>query len=301
MKDFNFSIALAPMIYAFVEHRYKEGYGNPNKFYYLQEFDQLVEKQFNIPIVTKEAIEAWDGLKPYLANRTKIARHNSIRTFAAFTFARDGKSYVPDTSKVRNTTPFTPHIFTAGEINLLIHAADRIPQRKNAPLRELVLPAVFRLLYCCGFRVNEVLRLKKEDIDLDTGVITVKDGKGGKDRFVLLHEDLILYMRIISQSFPMILNGCFFFKRNYSSNAIYENFRELLAGVYRIPAKGQRVPDLRHTFLFIHLSSSSLPDDPWKSCLGWHILDTELRNMLISSFDNCCFPNFLKLDVALPE
>ena len=56
----------------------------------------------NESFVTKELIEAWDSAKPYLANRTKIQRHNSIRSFAAFAYAHDGLSYVPDASKLKS-------------------------------------------------------------------------------------------------------------------------------------------------------------------------------------------------------
>lgn len=136
MKDPNFSSALAPMLYAFWERKNMEGYKNSNTYYYLREFDRLVKEQFNTSVVTKAAVDAWDKQKPYLTNRSKIPRHNTIRSFAAFAFERDGQSYVPDTSRIRNTTTFVPYIFSTHEIALLLQAADRIPARKNAPLRD---------------------------------------------------------------------------------------------------------------------------------------------------------------------
>lgn len=74
------------------------------------------------------------------------------------------------------------------EIRRLLYAADNLPVRNNAPTRHLVIPAVIRLLYCCGFRIGEVLRLRVKDVDLDTGIITVHNGKGGKDRLVPVHN-----------------------------------------------------------------------------------------------------------------
>lgn len=250
MKDPNFSSALAPMLYAFWERRNMEGYKNANMYYYLREFDRLVKEQFNTSVVTKAAVDAWDKQKPYLTNRSKIPRHNTIRSFAAFAFERDGQSYVPDTSRIRNTTTFVPYIFSTHEIALLLQAADRIPARKNAPLREIVLPAAYRLLYCCGLRVSELLRLEKTDIDLDRGIISVKDGKGGKDRLVPIHDDLICYMREYCEKLPQSTQWLFPSARgHYAPGTIYENFRELLI-VCNIPhtGHGPRVHDLRHTF-----------------------------------------------------
>ncbi|NJM38829.1 MAG: tyrosine-type recombinase/integrase [Akkermansiaceae bacterium] len=53
-------------------------------------------------------------------------------------------------------------------------------------------PSVFaRLLYGCGLRVNEGLRLRIKDVDFPNGLIWVRDGKGGKDRALTLPKNLI--------------------------------------------------------------------------------------------------------------
>ncbi len=54
------------------------------------------------------------------------------------------------------------------------------------------------LLYGAGLRVSELCNLKKEDIDLDRGIITVRGGKGAKDRVVpiprALTEEIKAYL-----------------------------------------------------------------------------------------------------------
>ena len=180
MKQFTFTSQLAPIIWKYLESRQNEGYTSVHCGYYMQELDCLSKELSDAPVVTKELIDAWDLLKPYLSNRSKIVRHNAIRAFAKFAYTQDGISYVPDTSKLKNSSTFTPHIFTVEEIRRLLYAADNLPVRNNAPTRHLVIPAVIRLLYCCGFRIGEVLRLRVKDVDLDTGIITVHNGKGGK-------------------------------------------------------------------------------------------------------------------------
>jgi len=46
------------------------------------------------------------------------------------------------------------------------------------------------LLYGCGLRLNEALGLRIQDLDLAGGVLTVKNGKGGKDRTLPIPETI---------------------------------------------------------------------------------------------------------------
>lgn len=49
---------------------------------------------------------------------------------------------------------------------------------------------IARLLYGSGMRVNEALRLRMKDVDLRRGIVTVRQGKGGKDRTTCLPRTL---------------------------------------------------------------------------------------------------------------
>jgi len=50
---------------------------------------------------------------------------------------------------------------------------------------------VASLLYGSGLRISEALQLRSKDLDSHTGTLTVRDGKGGKDRITLLPLSLI--------------------------------------------------------------------------------------------------------------
>lgn len=51
------------------------------------------------------------------------------------------------------------------------------------------------LLYGAGLRLMEALRLRVKDVDFDRGEITVRDGKGGKDRHTVLPRSLVAPLR----------------------------------------------------------------------------------------------------------
>jgi integrase/recombinase XerD len=47
-----------------------------------------------------------------------------------------------------------------------------------------------QLMWYCGLRVSEMLALRLQDIDLKTGFLTVRQGKGGKDRILFMVKPL---------------------------------------------------------------------------------------------------------------
>ena len=47
------------------------------------------------------------------------------------------------------------------------------------------------LLYGCGLRLMEGLRLRVKDVDFDRSVVIVRDAKGGKDRVVMLPHSIV--------------------------------------------------------------------------------------------------------------
>lgn len=53
-----------------------------------------------------------------------------------------------------------------------------------------------RLLYGTGMRLMEGIRLRVKDVDFDRHVITVRQGKGNKDRVVMLPRSLVPSMRL---------------------------------------------------------------------------------------------------------
>ena len=68
MKQFTFTSQLAPIIWKYLESRQNEGYTSVHCGYYMQELDCLSKELSDAPVVTKELIDAWDLLKPYLCD-----------------------------------------------------------------------------------------------------------------------------------------------------------------------------------------------------------------------------------------
>ncbi len=70
--------------------------------------------------------------------------------------------------------PYIPVVLSRGEVDQIITHLD--------PPYDLVV----KMLYGCGLRLLECLRLRIQSLNFDAGIVTVHDGKGQKDRTVPL-------------------------------------------------------------------------------------------------------------------
>jgi site-specific recombinase XerD len=82
-----------------------------------------------------------------------------------------------------------PKILTQTEAYALLNEPNR---RYYSPERDYL---AMHLMLRTGLRVGEVVALKPEHVDLESGKITVRDGKGAKDRIVYARNGLLTDLR----------------------------------------------------------------------------------------------------------
>ena len=184
---------------------------------------------------------------------------------------------------------FVPYIFTKDEIERLFSAVDCTKESSESPLRHLVMPVLFCLLYTCGLRVSEALHLKVADVDLDAGVLAIYGAKGDKERLVGISDSMLAYMKSY-RSNPLVANAksIYFFPAPdggfYDTSTIYDIFRKCLfdAGIpHRGRGKGPRLHDLRHSFAVHILNKWSSEGKDIYTCLP--ILRTALGHDRITT------------------
>jgi len=77
-----------------------------------------------------------------------------------------------------------PEVFSVEEVEQLFEAAS------NPKHRVLLMTT-----YATGLRVSEVVRLQASDIHSERMMVRVEKGKGGKDRYTVLSERLLVELR----------------------------------------------------------------------------------------------------------
>ena len=96
-----------------------------------------------------------------------------------------------------------------------------------------MLPLLFRLLHGCGLRLSEVLSLRLANVDLETGVLTIRDAKFHKDRLVPIAEGMLQRSRNYVKLVPPYSNpdAAFFVGRPghpLTAGNVFKNFRRFL-------------------------------------------------------------------------
>lgn len=229
---------------------------------YLRRFDTYLEKHPNVTDGISEAfINEW--IASLLGKRSSIENEVIvIRQFLKFLSAFGQKVFLPAIPKVHDD--YVPYIFSEDEIALIFRSADNITRTncKTDPHLVIEFPVILRLLYSCGLRIGETLKLNISDVDFDNGILRLVNTKGNKQRLVPMDDGMTHIL--LRYSMLMGLNGTCdrwlfpsaFKDDHISANAIKRRFEMILQenGIrLKNRQKHERGPCMhcmRHVFAF---------------------------------------------------
>jgi len=117
----------------------------------------------------------WTSCKTYLSAITYFYRHVCNREV-------DDRFGLPPRPRSRKL----PAVLSMEEVNDLLSCIDNLKHR-----------VILKTIYSAGLRVGEAIRLKPEHIESDPSrmVIRIEQGKGRKDRYTVLSEQLLCELR----------------------------------------------------------------------------------------------------------
>jgi len=85
-------------------------------------------------------------------------------------------------------------VLTQSDIKSLFEATELLTTRADFEILQTRDKAIIAILYFCGLRRTEAVKLNIEDINLETATVHVKHGKGYKERLVPIHPNNIKYL-----------------------------------------------------------------------------------------------------------
>jgi integrase len=207
-------------------------------------------------ITTELAVE-WAKLPQHAAPLYWARRLDIVRRFAKHRRLFDSQTEVPAEGLLGlSYRRPTPYIYSDDAIRQLIHQASLLGPAGG--LRPKTYQTLFGLLACTGLRISEALHLRREDVDVQKGVLTITATKFKKARLVPLHPSavraLVRYSQQRDQYHPHPRVETFFLTERGTSLKYWRALMTFIPIRQQLgwEVKGQPVPTihgLRHSFV----------------------------------------------------
>lgn len=209
MISTTFESGLAPFIEGLIKQKQADGFSYDSNIRLLKRFDRFCIAHFpNETTVTYDMAAKWASAFYGESNAYHNSRISIVRILSIYILSLGHEAYVPNNFSCKAYKP-TLYIPSKEEIRMLLAAMDK-PTSHN-PLQKRLnkeCQMLFLLYYCCGLRLSEGRLLKRENMDVEHGTITILASKGQKDRLVYLPQDgtelVKEYMDYIESSCPNI-------------------------------------------------------------------------------------------------
>jgi len=239
------------------------GYKYEHQTRRLSAFVTFMEKRKAKTITIKLSME-WATLPPD-RHASWALRLADVRGFARHLTNLDPRTEVPPVGILPGWKRAKPYVYSDAEIDALLTAALALPPKDG--LRRWTYHTLFGLIAATGIRLSEAMGLEPDDVELDTGVLTVRLAKFGKSRLVPLHPTTSAALRSYANRRDAHLGlrcGSTFFVADRGGRLLHQYVHSVFwrlsreIGLRRPEDRtGPRVHDFRHRFAI-------------RTLLGWY-------------------------------
>lgn len=180
---------------------------------YLRHFDSFYfNNGFDGVTLTKELVNDFI----YDENERPGSHRNKelvMRGFGVYLSDRGYHAYIAEVKTELPRCKFIPYILSDDEVRRFFTAIDCYPQaysQARFSYRNTIDPVLFRFLYGTGARISEALNLVLDDVDTDSGIVTIRAAKSGKDRLIPMSDSLAKRIAAFVAGFHRFSDGRIF-------------------------------------------------------------------------------------------
>ena len=246
----------APHIVGLVQQKRAIGYTYEDSERILENFDRFCVSQFpHETNLTRELGLAWAVRTEAEGNNTFRNRMMPVRELARYLNRLGIDAYLIPLDLTPKAARYVPYIFTQEDLRTFFDILDQIPYKRNFPVRHLVIPMYFRLVYCCGLRPGEARRLRTDQVNLMNGKLTILESKGHKDRMIPMADDVLDLCRHYHAAVAKVMPGRKWFFPDSNDNMYTKRWAEKTfrvqwakTGIQQNGPNPPRIYDFRHTF-----------------------------------------------------
>lgn len=169
-------------------------------------FINTIKKRYNTLYLTKEMVDAWCCKHETETPYSHMQRVSYLCSFLRFARERDYINFDLPRYFTARREEKPPYAFTREGLSNFFRACDEYESNTNnrrlSKLNSVEIPVFFRLLYSSGMRTTEARLLLCEDIDLDSGIVSIRHTKGYDQHTVVLHDSMLALL----QQYDQIIN-----------------------------------------------------------------------------------------------
>lgn len=194
---------------------------------------------------------------------TWARRLKNLRSFCRYLQQFEPRTEVPDDSIFgRVGQRLVPHIYSEQEIVDLLAAAHNLDSFIPG-LRGATYETLFGLIASTGLRISEALHLLDADVDLKSGMLSIRKTKFAKSRYVPVHPstlDVLRQYQLLRNRYIEVSEETRFFVGSRGCrlgqplslkqvDRVFISLRNQLGWINRGGHDGPLIHDLRHTFV----------------------------------------------------
>lgn len=210
--------------------------------------------------VSTDLVMRWIESLPSANSGTKATRFRVVRQFAEWLHGIDPMHEAPPRGLVPGHVQRAhPYIYSEAEIIGIVEQAGTLPSVYGT--RGLTFSTLFGLIAVTGLRISEAVGLDTTDLDVESGLLYVRQGKLGKERLLPLDRSVVQRLEYYSRERDRLLGhvpDAFFVSSEggrISDCCARYNFAHVCQQIglrkqqlYLRHGRGPRIHDLRHTF-----------------------------------------------------
>ena len=187
-------------------------------------------------VLTQAMIDSWCKQRATESNNSCISRIYVIVSLVRFLRERNLTTANEPIIPVAEKRSYVPHHFTDEELRLFFSACDNYkagnPKNHLHKNTKYTLPVFFRLLYSTGMRTIEARELRRSDINLNDGIISIVNTKGYEQHHVVMHDTMAELMREYDAVIETLYPGRIYFFPNGTNGFrtrawVYRAFKKL--------------------------------------------------------------------------
>lgn len=171
--------------------RVSMGYKETTYIPQLKQLDKFIAEKPNPPTMfSRELVMEWLNQPGIPSVNARNSRAGIARLFGDYLHSVGFEAYVLPPKYTAKQRPAIPYMLTDTELSGFFHAVDTMRPVSHDCLRTYTASVMLRLIYTCGLRPGEGLRLKTENVNLETGEILITETKLQKERLIVMHDDM---------------------------------------------------------------------------------------------------------------